>query len=154
MNPFSLLSPLQWLNERSRWNLWCSRQVIWHDSNLCSWYLGFLEELLSENYSIPKPAEYTLLPLGTAILKTTSETFWVRASPCRTIRSSTYISWMSYGAKIKCRNQMLRVFIILSYLEKSGAFSSGDLVLACLTLIQKKITSKEEDLEKMDFFFF
>lgn len=34
-------------------------------------YLRFLEELLSENYSIPKPAEYTMLPLGTAILKTT-----------------------------------------------------------------------------------
>lgn len=49
---------------------------------------------------------------------------------------------------------MLRVFIILSYLEKSGVFSSGDLVLACFTLIQKKITSKEEDLEQMDFFFF
>lgn len=33
-------------------------------------------------------------------------------------------------------------------------FSSGDLVLTCLTLIQDKITSKEEDMEQMDVFIF
>lgn len=45
-------------------------------------------------------------------------------------------------------------YIILYYLVKSGAFSSGDLVLTCIALIQNKITSKEEDMEQIDVIIF
>lgn len=52
----------------------------------------------------------------------------------------------------KVQNLDSKEFIILSYLHRSGMFVSGDLVLACLTLIQKKETVNEEDIKQTDFF--